>query len=76
MIDLQSLDMVCRRGDISLIVLAKCELDAETVSTIRAYIGCLPWESLDRRRLDRAELTVADVEKSFAVTYDLMIHML
>ena len=76
MIDLQSLGMLCRRGDVTLIVLAKYDLDEKTVSMIRAYIGCPPWESIDTRILNGARLIVADVERSFALTHGPTIHML
>jgi nitroreductase len=72
---LESLQMAANREGLAMIVISRRDAEHHA-KLLRDLAGCPPWESIEGRWVSGARVVVADVHSSFALTYDMTIHML
>ncbi len=73
--DLRNLNNMADKFGMSLIVLS-CRDAERLASQIRAAGSVAPWAAFDGMRIGYVKVVVCDVDQSFGVTRDAMLHFL
>ena len=71
----ESVKVACHRLGLTMIVVSR-EDAAKHADFLREFTDCASWESIESRRFNGARIVVADVRQSFALTYDMTMHIL
>ena len=71
----ESLQFAAHRMGLTMIVISHVDA-AKHADLLREFTDCLPWDSIENRRFNGARIVVADVHQSFALTYDMTMHIL
>jgi len=71
----ESLKVAAHRLGLTMIVVSRRDAEKHD-GWLRELFGCAPWESIETGQCNGARIVVADVHQSFALTYDMTMHIL